>query len=161
MDFPLSETLAAALREAGMQDLGSLLNMAILTSAIERQVSPGDRRSMVCLRAVTGLEAADKLLLEIGNVLPFDSVVRDIGTTGHVAKILSRKESFARLHDWRVVGLPHRVFDLLSWNERNQFFKQGVCHTMDADLFRIPEVLKMLASERAVLSEHSSTELGD
>jgi hypothetical protein len=151
MDFAVSPTLAGLLAIKEGEHLDAELNLADLAVQVAESLGEKKKAAQALLGRVTGVQNVMDILLRIGCFLPLDSTVRDIATTGHLCKLLSRKEIYERLHDWRAVGLPNTLFDSLSWKERNEFFKEGVCHTSEPDLFQVSAVLEMLAWESSVI----------
>ena len=87
------------------------------------------------------------------DILKYDTAVRDVHTTGHLGKFLSRLDVFAEMSDIRIIAMHNPIFDALSQSERVEFFKAGASLEMDADLFDLPTVQAMLARERRILAE--------
>ena len=88
-----------------------------------------------------------ELVSLVSGIVPHDSTVRDMLTTGHLAKLLSRWDVRERTGDYRILGLPNSLFDKLSWEERRAYFRVGVTHDFDGDLLDNREAQEMLERE--------------
>jgi hypothetical protein len=151
MDFQLSAALASVLGLRQGDDFSRRIDLPGLAPRLAGPLGNRASAAATLLAEVSGTETCDGLVRDIGAFLPFDSAVRDLATTGHLMKLLARRTAYQKLRDWRIVGLPNEIFDRVSWQERNDFFRPGVCHTFDGDLFRIPEVVEMLAREGRII----------
>jgi hypothetical protein len=156
MDFQLSPALASALRVKELGSLSHELALGDLASTLADSNGRQAGAARILLAGAQGSTSAGSLLADIGAFLPFDSTVRDLATTGHLMKLLSRRAIYEKVRDQRIFGLPNELFDKISWDERKDFFKPGVCHTFDGDLFRIPEIVEMLARESRTLKAATS-----
>lgn len=103
------------------------------------------------LQLATGRMKRGALGLHLLEVLKHDSAVRDIQTTGHLAKFLGRFEVFCETHDYRLVGMPNPLFDELSQRERNKYFEHGASLELDGDAFESPAAQEMIKRESAIL----------
>lgn len=103
---------------------------------------------------VSGKMKRGTLDLHLLQVLKVDSAVRDISTTGHLAKFLSRLETFRRTGDYRIVGMPNRLFDRRSQEERAKYFERGASLELESDAFESPEAQAMLNRESEVFDKH-------
>lgn len=107
------------------------------------------------LSAVAGKMKRGTLDLHLFQVMEVDSAVRDVGTTGHLAKFLSRLDTFRRTSDYRIVGMPNRLFDRRSQEERAEYFKRGASLELDSDAFESPEAQAMLNRESEIFDKYS------
>jgi hypothetical protein len=105
------------------------------------------------LAGVTGQMKIGTIELHLLDVVKHDSVVRDIETTGHLAKLLSRIEIFRKTSDNRVFGLPNKLFDDLSQSERADFFARGNILEIDGELLDFPDVKSALHDEAKILQK--------
>lgn len=151
MEFVTSDNAAALLFREGKVDYAEKLDLAELARKLVERLGESKLIAVALLREASGFQTVGEILDSLGNFLPFDSTVRDVATTGHLGKLLSRKTIYESLSDWRVVGLPHSLFDRLSWKERNEVFKEGVCHVTHPDLLRNRAVLEMLDREESLM----------
>lgn len=106
------------------------------------------------LPAVAGKMKRGTLGLHLLEVLKVDSAVRDIQTTGHLAKFLSRLDTFRRTSDSRIVGMPNRLFDRRSQEERAEYFERGASLELESDAFESPEAQAMLNRESEVFDKY-------
>jgi hypothetical protein len=151
MDFELSPALARVLCLQDGKDFARQIDLPAAADRLVESLANQREAARLLLAKVAGVTKAEVLLQEIGRFLPFDSTVRDLATSGHLGKLLARSAIYERLRDYRVYALPNELFDGLSWDERNAFFRKGVCHTFDGDLFQIAEIARMLASEQNIM----------
>jgi hypothetical protein len=93
--------------------------------------------------------------LHLLQIIKCDSAVRDIQTTGHLAKFLSRFDVFRNRLDYRIVGLPHKLFDKQSQLERAIYFERGASLEFDGDLLSSPDVQTMNEREEHIFDRHS------
>jgi len=108
------------------------------------------------LANATGQMKKITLELHLLDVLKHDSVVRDIETTGHLAKLLSRLDVFRKTSDSRVFGMPNALFDDISQAERVEFFERGSILEIDGELLDLPDVRAMTDRETKLVQEFSS-----
>lgn len=108
------------------------------------------------LKGVTGEMPMATLGTCLLNILAVDSAVRDIQTTGHLAKLLSRLDIFRKTSDYRIVGMPNQLFDAISQAERTNYFEGGNILALDGELFDLPDVRAMMDSEAKLLQKFSS-----
>lgn len=106
------------------------------------------------LHHVAGRMKRGTLGLHLLEILKSDSAVRDIQTTGHLAKFLSRLDVFRRTSDYRIVGMPNRLFDRRSQEERTKYFERGASLELESDAFESEEAQAMLNRESGVLDKH-------
>ena len=92
--------------------------------------------------------------LHLLEVLKTDSAVRDIHTTVHLAKFLSRLDTLRRTSDYRIVGMPNRLFDRRSQEERAKYFERGASLELESDAFESPEAQAMLNRESEIFDKY-------
>ena len=80
--------------------------------------------------------------------------MRDMLTTGHIAKLLSRWATFRSGHDYRVIGLSSVLFDPVSQTERIDYFARGASHDMDGDLLDSQEAQAMSKREADIIERN-------
>jgi len=107
------------------------------------------------LAGVGGKMKRGTLGLHLLEVLRVDSAVRDIQTTGHLAKFLSRLDIFRRTSDYRIVGMPNRLFDQRSQEERAKYFERGTSLEVESDAFESPEAQAMLQRESELFDKYA------
>jgi hypothetical protein len=151
VDLPLSPQLQQALGITEGRPAKIELSLRELISFIGDRLGSDGRLLAQVFPAASGTKRLEELLLEIRSFISFDSTVRDVATTGHLGKLLSRKPVFQETHDWRIFGLPHTLFDKLSWAERNQLFREGVTHAFDPELLGFPIIREMLEREATII----------
>lgn len=101
------------------------------------------------LSRVSGSMPYGTLYRHLHDCVASDSVVRDVITIGHLAKILSRFDVLMETSDPRVIGLPHFIFDKRSQTERMEFFAGGKnILPIDAGILNGEAVKAMLERER-------------
>lgn len=108
------------------------------------------------IRPVAGKMKQGTLELHLLGVLKSDSAVRDVLTVGHLAKFLSRLDIFRRTSDYRIVGMPNRLFDRRSQEERAKYFERGASLELEGDAFESPETQAMLNRESEVFDKYSN-----
>ncbi len=136
------------------------LNSEIALSTLaERLIEVfGDRKDLA--KALLGTNASEKMQIatlasHLGKVASSDSAVRDILTTGHLAKFLSRVDVFRKTSDYRIVGLSNQLFDELSQAERLKFFEKSASLDMDGDLLESVDAQAVLTRERSIFEKFS------
>jgi hypothetical protein len=66
------------------------------------------------------------LLSYLHQISAHDSVVQDVGTTGHLGKLLVRWDVLVRTNNYELLGLPNPKLDALSKRDRMEFFDSRV-----------------------------------
>jgi hypothetical protein len=146
-----SENLQRLL-DFGGSDLDRELDIAMLSEEVS-EVFGSQRETVKALLAnATGKIKLGTLGVHMLRVIKEDSAVRDIVTTGHLAKLLSRLPEFRKTSDYRLLGLPNPLFDRLSQIERTKYFEHGVSLELDADLFESMEAQQILTRESEILA---------
>ncbi len=110
--------------------------------------------AMALFAGVSGRMKAGALGTHLLKLLEVDSAVRDVVTTGHLAKFLSRLEVFQRTSDYRIVGMPHLLFDPRSHEERAEYFKHGASLELESDAFEAAETQAMLDRENKLFAKY-------
>ena len=129
------------------------LDLGSLTASVIKVCGTRAEMAHPFLRSITGSIKLRTLGIHLLQIIKTDSAVRDIETTGHLAKFLARMEAFRRTSDYRIIGLPHTVFDELSQSERAVHFRGGASHDIDGDLLDSPVVRTMLNEEARILKD--------
>lgn len=155
MSYQWSDKLAAlmaAYQDDTPVDLGQLsANVMVLFPN-----RPNLARSL--LELCTGLMPPGTICRHLNDCIAHDSVVRDILTVGHLAKLLSRMNVLMQTSDSRIVGLPNSLFDARSVSERAEFFFHGNILPIDAEVLQIEGVAGMLKREHEILSDRNPAE---
>lgn len=162
MDSYLSRTYQPT-KAMGYQlskNLGELLllyqgDTAIELAGLAAQVSglfeKNEETAKALLGHVTGTMLPGTLCRHLFDCIVHDSVVRDVQTTGHLAKLLSRLDILAQTSDPSIVGLPNSLFDERSQIERAEFFQRGNVLPIDAKVLEVNGVKEMLQREENAL----------
>lgn len=95
----------------------------------------------------------EQLLRLLWKVVPYDSVVRDIVTVGHLAKVIARWDVLQATKKLAIAGLPNRLFDELSQQDRSSFLSR-CSFDLDAEAVESPEAQRMMAWEEEVLARY-------
>jgi hypothetical protein len=134
-------------------NLDQQLNLSDLAKSVADAFGDKSSFATALLAGVTGQMKIGTIELHLLDVVKHDSVVRDIETTGHLAKLLSRIEIFRKTSDNRVFGLPNKLFDDLSQSERADFFARGNILEIDGELLDFPDVKSALHDEAKILQK--------
>jgi hypothetical protein len=94
------------------------------------------------------------LLIHLLEIAKRDSVVRDIITVGHAAKLLSRISVLGNSNSYDIICWPHRLFDRISQNDRLQYFERERYFPMKAGLNTNPEISSLFNNEINILEKH-------
>ena len=144
MSYQLSKNLGELLsryQNSDSVDLGALAHQ-VRKLFRNQEVA----RSLLC--QVSGIMPLGTLFRHLSDAIAHDSVVRDVMTTGHLAKLLSRIDVLSKLANPVVVGLPNSTFDHQSQTERAAFFEAGNILPIDAEILDQNAVKEMLERER-------------
>jgi hypothetical protein len=118
------------------------------TLALEvARLSADQQHAQSLLRRVTGTMHPGTLNRYLCDGIASDSVVRDILTTGHLGKLLSRLDLLLQLSNPTILGLPNSLFDAQSQSERAEFFRAGNILPIDGDILNQNAVKEMLERE--------------
>jgi hypothetical protein len=144
MNYPLSKDFA---RIVESYDAVAPVDLRLLSSTTAEAF--GDKAGLVkaALSHVSGTIHPGSLMRLIHDLIEHDSVVRDVLTTGHLAKLLCRLDIINKMSNPQIGGIPHCLFDDRSQFERDQYFKAHGILVVDAELFQLPEVKEMLRRE--------------
>jgi hypothetical protein len=93
-----------------------------------------------------------KLAIDLDRLMPYDSVVRDICTAGHLCKLLGRNEVFQRTSNYRIIGMPNKLFDELSQRERTMYFERYPYLELDGEVYELDDVRMMLNREAVIFA---------
>ena len=135
------------------------LDQQINLSDLAKRVADtfGDKSPLVMefFANLTGQMQMGTVNLHLLDVAKHDSVVRDVETTGHLAKFLCRLDVFRKTSDSRIFGMPNRLFDRISLAEREEFFARGNILILDAELLLLPDLLSAIDREGEILKKFS------
>jgi hypothetical protein len=81
-----------------------------------------------------------------------DNAVRDVLTTGHLAKLLTRYEVFKKHREYSLISLPHKVFDQIAVVERDELLSTSGTIIESREILDLVEVREMLERERRILN---------
>lgn len=130
------------------------VDLEMLSQRVAEDFGENAELAKALLPPLAGKMKRGTLGLHLLEVMKFDSAVRDILTTGHLAKFLSRLEEFRKTSDYRIVGMPNRLFDQRSQEERTKYFERGASLELESDVFESVEAQAMLNRESKVLDKH-------
>jgi hypothetical protein len=145
MDYPLSRNLAELPLP---RESDEPLDLQALAGRAAEQFANKSPAAHVLLARVTGRMLPGTLCRHLFDCIAHDCAVRDVLTTGHLAKLLSRLDVLKETSNPRIVGLPHSLFDERSQAERAEYFRRGGVLWMDADLLQVNCVKQMLQREK-------------
>jgi len=128
-------------------DLDCEIDLNALSKAVAESFANESEVARVFMANVSGCMKLGTLGVHLLQIIKHDSAVRDIQTTGHLAKFLSRLDIFAKTKDYRIIGMPNRLFDEISQLERTKYFERGASLEMDGDLLDSPEAQAMMDRE--------------
>lgn len=131
----------------------SEIDMSQLAGEVATSFGDKARLARAFLANTNGRIKIGTVSLYLLDLLNYDSAVRDIQTSGHLAKLLSRFEVFRQIGDGRVLGMPHDLFDNISQAERADFFERGGILEIDGELLNNPKVRTMLDDEAQLLEQ--------
>jgi hypothetical protein len=155
MSGPIAPNLIKLLQLQDQASFDNQVNLNELADAVVCLFSANREAVGALLKRTDVAIRKFDLLGTIGDIVPHDSTVRDMLTTGHLAKLLARWDVLQISKDPRILGLPHPIFDQLSWTERSEYFRLGVTHDFDGDVFENPHAVEMLRHEEATLKGYS------
>lgn len=136
------------------RDLDEEVDLESLCHRLAESFGEDRELAKALLASVSGKMKLGSLGLHLLQVLKVDSAVRDISTTGHLAKFLSRLDIFRSTSDYRIVGMPNRLFDRRSQEERAKYFEHGASLELEADAFESPDAQAMLKRESEIFDKH-------
>ena len=84
------------------------------------------------------------ILARLAEISSCDSTVRDMVTTGHLAKLVSRLSYYSPSDKPGLLGLPNRLFDQISLRERAS---RTANFPVSATLLSSPKAVQMLREE--------------
>jgi hypothetical protein len=84
-----------------------------------------EQRIAARLLQAGGVVRLQELVAWIVSTAQHDSAVRDMVTSGHLAKVLSRRRYCERSVDFNILGLPNRLFDERSTRERTEYLAKA------------------------------------
>jgi len=131
-------------------------NATIDLSKLARQVAElfeGKEAASSMLGTCAGNIRYETLSRYLFDCVVYDSVVRDILTTGHLAKLLSRLDILKQTSNLRIVGLPHSIFDQRSQMERSDYFGRNNILPIDANVLEVEGVRAMLEREKRAIQK--------
>ena len=138
--------------DASRDNLGEEVRLADLANDIINRYGDNTPMLAMLLAKVNGIAKRGEIDLILLEMIKHDSAVRDILTTGHLAKLISRLEYFHRTGDYRIIGMPNILFDHLSQTDRMLFFENGNILETEGELLNNPDVQIMLEQETKLLS---------
>lgn len=156
MSRPLSKQLAE------LADFAVFLpgNLPVDIEELCRKVAaqfPNRQTVAAKLLTANGSIESQRLLAILGKIADNDSCVRDILTTGHLGKLLSRLNAVPEPIEFSLLGLPSPIFDPVSTRERSEYFAGRRGFPQD---FTSKEAIKLareiLDREKAILSTAAS-----
>ncbi len=150
MDHPLSHRLNRVLSLwAGSPD--EFLSSETLSKRVSWEFDECAECAAALLKDAQPTLRYGTLLLHLVRLADRDSVVRDVLTVGHIAKLLSRHKYFDREKDYALLGWPNRLFDSQSQKERREYFSQNTALPTSATLLTSPVLADLREAEEAIL----------
>jgi len=138
------------------KDLDAEIDLADLTCRVAEAFGKYAPLATALLGNVTGKMKLGTLGVHLQQILKHDSAVRDVLTTGHLAKFLSRLDIFERTNDYRIVAMFNPIFDVQSQLERAKYFERGNSLDMDGDLLDSPDARLLMSREEKILRDFFS-----
>jgi hypothetical protein len=148
--YPLSEALAAIL-EAQSPDPRAVLHWGDLRSALATAFC---EHTEAVSRLIAKREATleyGKLMLSLIKLIKHDSAVRDVLTTGHLAKLLSRYDYLSKPEGYEIIGLLNPLFDKNSQLERAKYFDRNSSFGVSTRVLANQDAQQMIDNEKAIL----------
>lgn len=142
--------------DADHDNLDQEVDLSDLAKNVAKNFGGKDQLAGALLENATGKMNLATMGIHLLEIIKHDSVVRDIQTTGHLAKLLSRLEVFRKTSDYRVVGMPNQLFDDMSQAERAIFFQRGNILEIDGELLDLPDVRATMEREAKIFQKFSS-----
>ena len=123
--IPLSHNVIKLL---GLGDASALNCVVSITTLAKALADIKDFSSIRCLLLQSATNHAPKaaiVLRDLHKVRENDSVVRDMLTSGHLAKYLIRYAVLVETNNYRIIGASNSVCDDVSTKEREEYFLAG------------------------------------
>jgi len=152
MTLAFSRKLSRILNSHRQQGGDEELELGAIVQSVIESFAEDSRKAEAFLGRANGKASMRRLIHDITLLVPHDSVVRDLGTTGHLAKVLSRLDILERTKNYDLVGLPHRLFDALSQQERTAFIEENGSHPVDAKLLELSEAKDLVTRESKIFA---------
>lgn len=151
MAYPLSERLNAILdfSKTNPDDETSLCSLRF---SVAKQFGDKQECALALLKSSDESMRHGRLMFYLIKTIGCDSVVRDILTVGHLAKLLSRVSLLSTSADYELLGLPNRLFDEFSQKERADYFERHSCLPMSGSLVSNSLMEKICADEKEILT---------
>ncbi len=156
MTMPFYSQNLKRILEVDHNNLDEEVNLSELAKSVAKIFGDKVPLATSLLANASGQMRRGTVDLHLIDTLNCDSVVRDILTTGHLAKLLSRLEVFRKTSDYRIVGMPNQLFDAISQAERAKFFERGNILEIDGELLDLPDVRAMMDREAKIFQKFSS-----
>ena len=119
--IPLSKELSKLLRLPLTAEKKTDLRLADLRAAVNAMMPP----DAPVLPDIDGTAQTTKIVAQLSKICSCDSAVRDVITSGHLAKFLLRQDILLETGGYKLVALPNVVIDRISQLERARFFESG------------------------------------
>ena len=148
MGYPMSKNVTDLL---DTRDAETPFILDDLAQQLAEQFGQNSLTAKSLLSRATGNLLPGTLCRHLFDCIVHDSAVRDVLTTGHLAKLLSRFDILQRTSDPRVVGLTNPLFDERSQVERAEFFRSGNLLFLDASFLETKAVRELLDREEKLL----------
>jgi len=145
MDYPFSALLASLLEKQAHREE---VDLAELAQEVVKCFGSSSAAVEVLLAHARGKIHQGTLSAHLYDTIANDSAVRDVLTTGHLAKLLARFDIFHKTTDPRILGFPNRCFDDRSQSERREYFERGNILIIDADSLDLDRIREVLSREK-------------
>lgn len=147
MQYQLSDNLSELL-DSFQSDVP--INLRELADQVIKLFGNECEMAKELLSRATGSMRPSTIQQHLIDATSHDSAVRDVITVGHLAKLLSRVDIFAKSSRPEIIGLPNILFDQQSQIERAKYFALGNILPIDAKILEIEGAMEMLARERSM-----------
>jgi hypothetical protein len=149
MGYPMSKELSRIWLEARLHT-GTEVDLQLLCRRVALEFEPDDEVARALLSANGSIRAVD-IGVYLVDLVNYDAVVRDIMTTGHLAKLLCRLSVLKKTANIEIIGLRNKLFDQKSLKERADYFREGGGFDFSLRIVNSKEATEMLASEAGII----------
>lgn len=148
MIVPISSSLQTVLKSGNSDEISDLDE---LRSKLIPLFGDASRCAAELIPPLKAKLRNGRLLQLLGTVCQNDSVVRDVITSGHLAKLLARFH-LTDSGNLRALSVSNYLFDQLSHRDRHAYFAMNQSFAMSTSLLNDPQISKMRNAEMEILS---------
>jgi hypothetical protein len=150
MAYPESTELGRLLQSA-KKGPETVLSLPVLWDEVAGQFGNNRIRVLALISRGPNTIRYGELMFYLKKCIEHDSAVRDVLTTGHLAKVLSRGHLIKVKEHYYGFGLPNTVFDHQSQRERANYFRQNPSLPLSGRLMRDSAMKNILSLEKNIL----------